>query len=427
MESHPANSALSSAFSPALSQEERQEKRRLILRDSFSLAGLFVITIVLSVVTWFFFRSFEDHRDALAHRWLTRGQYEMQHGHPEPAIYALRSALAYSPGDRDLEIQLATALAVGGHTQEAVSYFSTLRESAPGDGMINLQLARLAAKPPAAESGRAGPGRVSPDRTAETIRYYQEALDGTWQGDGYTRRREVRLELSRYLIAQQDFNRARSQLLIAAGNSLDDPAVKLEIAALFEQAHAPQDALDLYRTAAQKKPASLAALEGAGRTAYELNHYPLAWQYLERAVNHPDFKDRPATETAANRDMLGTAERLVALSPEPGLSVRTRAERVMNAEKIAAVRMAGCTAKMQAPTPELANLTARWGKLPTPLKVLTLEQQPELEESVMQLVFDTERVTATICGAPTGDDALLLRLARIPVTTESAAEEQEQP
>jgi tetratricopeptide (TPR) repeat protein len=392
---------VNSAHSPALSPEERQEKRRLILRDTVSLAGLFTITAALSVVTWLLFRSFEGHREELAQRWLTRGQAEMQKGHPEQAINALRSALAYSPGRRDMEIQLATALAAAGHTQEAISYFSTLWESAPGDGMINLQLARLAAKQ---------------RNKAEAIDYYQAALDGTWQGDGYNRRRDVRLEMAGYLIGLRNFDLARTQLLIAAGNAPDDPAVKLQIAGLLEQAQDPQNALQIYRSVAQKKPVQLAALEGAGRTAFEMSRYQTAREYLERALNHPDFENRPEAERDANRDMLSTSVHLLALYPDPNLSVRARAERVMYAEKVAAERMATCAASAPANAAGLTDLATRWQQIPAHLDLLQVEQQPEMEESIMQLVFDTEHVTASICGAPTGDDALLFRMARLPVT-----------
>lgn len=403
MDTFQVNSAPSSALSP----EERQEKRRLILRDAVSLAGLFLITAALSVVTWLLFRSFEGHREVLAQRWLTRGQAEMQKGHPEQAINALRSALAYSPGRRDMEIQLATALAAAGHTREAVSYFSTLWESAPGDGMINLQLARLAAKQ---------------HNATEAIQYYQAALDGTWQGDGYSRRRNVRLEMSGYLIGLRNFDLARTQLLIAAGNAPDDPAVKLQIAGLLEQAQDPQNALKIYQGVAERKTVPLAALEGAGRTAFEISRYQIAREYLERAVNHPDLDNRPEEERDANRDMLSTSVHLLALYPDPRLSVRARAERVMYAEKVATERMAACAASAAANVPANANgltgLATRWQQIPVHPKLLQVEQQPEMEESIMQLVFDAERVTAGICGAPTGDDALLLRMAGLPLTPE---------
>ena len=40
------------------------------------------------------------------------------------------------------------------------------------------------------------------------------------------------------------------------------------------------------------------------------------------------------------------------------------------------------------------------------------------QDAVMKLVYDTETQTSQICGAPTGDDALLLMLAKSPKAME---------
>ena len=130
-------------------------------------------------------------------------------GHPDQAIVALRTALSYAPGERSYELLLAQALGDAGHTEEAYNYFLGLWETQPGDGFINLRLARLAAK--------------KNDMQA-AINYYRAAIYGTWEGDGIVRRREVRLELSRYLIAHHDLSSARTELLIAGGNAPDDLA-----------------------------------------------------------------------------------------------------------------------------------------------------------------------------------------------------------
>src|SRR5580698_819306 len=164
----------------ALTPEERLQKQKLILRDALALFSLFAIAIVLFFVTYLLFHSFSVHRQQLAQRWLARGDSALHAGQPQVAIDALRSALAYAPDEENLQIELAEALAAAGRTQEAVAYFNTLLETQPGNGLINLQLARLAA--------RQGSEVLA-------IQYYQTALDGTWEGDGYIRRREVRLEL----------------------------------------------------------------------------------------------------------------------------------------------------------------------------------------------------------------------------------------
>ena len=40
------------------------------------------------------------------------------------------------------------------------------------------------------------------------------------------------------------------------------------------------------------------------------------------------------------------------------------------------------------------------------------------QDAVMRLVYDTETQTSQICGAPAGDDALLLMLAKSPKAVE---------
>src|SRR5215813_4484949 len=226
----------------ALTPEERQQRQKLILRDTLALLSLFAIAVLLFFITLFLFHSFSVHRQQLAQRWLARGESALHANQPLAAIDALRSALAYAPDNENLEIELAEALAAAGRTQEAVAYFKALLESRPGNGMINLQLARLAAK--------------QGDESA-AIDYYQAALDGTWQGDGYIRRREVRLELAHYLTDRNRLDQARNQLLIAAGNAPDDVNIHLQVAGMLESSQDLVNALHLYQKALQHRPARL--------------------------------------------------------------------------------------------------------------------------------------------------------------------------
>src|SRR5271170_6180994 len=129
-----------------LTAEERSQKRKLVVRDTVALLTLLIVTLVLFTATVFLYRAFSDMRDRLAQRWLERGEAALHSGHPAEAVEDLRSALAYAPGQRNIEIDLAEALAGAGRTQEATSYFTTLWEAEPGSGIINLQLARLAAR-----------------------------------------------------------------------------------------------------------------------------------------------------------------------------------------------------------------------------------------------------------------------------------------
>jgi len=386
-----------------LTPEERQLRQKLILRDTAALMSLFAIAILLFFITLFLFHSFSVHRQELAQRWLQRGEKALQSNQPLAAIDALRSALAYAPDDEKLQIELAEALAAAGRTEEAVAYFNTLLESRPGNGMINLQLARLAAKE---------------GEEAAALDYYQAALDGTWEGDGYIRRREVRLELAQYLIDRLHFDRARNQLLIAAGNAPDDVNIELQVAGMQEKAQDPANALHLYQKALQHRPARLEALEGASRAASAHNRFLLAKEYLERTLNHADFEKQPAEVQAQFRNMLSDADHILLLYPGPELSVRARAERILADRKIAQERLADCLISKSTVPPALQTLADQWRQLPSTLRLTQLEQDPELEETIMQLVYRTEQITSQQCGAPTGNDALLLKMSQAPEAIE---------
>jgi tetratricopeptide (TPR) repeat protein len=451
-----------------LSAEERLERRRLILSDTLSLSALFVITVALAFVTNRFYQSYASHQQELANRWMVRGEAALNQGNPQAAIIALRSALAFAPGERQIEIKLAEALASAGRIQEATAYFNTLLESEPGNGMINLQLARLAARQ----------NNVTP-----ALDYYHRAIYGNWEGDGYVRRRQVRMELIDFLISERLDDEARNELLVAAGNAPEqDVQFLLQVAMAMEQAHQPGDALVAYQKAVRHDPSSLAAVEGVGRTAFALGHYAEAKQYLERAVNAPGFAEQSPGISGPSRDLLRQATRLLTLYPAPQLRAAARSQRILDDRKIALARLNSClssqaggqqnagstspavppatkrqtgtislpdaieaplqslasrfqhhgatqtgqpgndASSVPKPADALAALSARWQAQPETMQVSRLESDPDLAQSTLQLIYDTERVTAQVCGPSTGDDALLLKIAQAPNAVEQEQE-----
>jgi tetratricopeptide (TPR) repeat protein len=387
---------------PPLTAEERIEKRKLMLRDSIALFTVFLITVVLGVLTYFLFASFSRHRDVLARRWRANGERLLNSGHPREAINALHASLEYAPGNRDIEVELAMALAADNRNLEATAYFNSLLEAQPGNGLIHLQLARLAAKE--------GNATLAEEQ-------YQSALDGTWEGNGYLKRLSVRLELARYLIGRKSYARAQTELRTAAGNAPNAPESQLEIAGLMVQAQDPTDALDIYRALMKIKDAPLEAFEGAGRTAYSEGRIAVAREALAHAVNHAGFAAQDEATREAVKQMLADATRMLELYPGTDLNVRARAERVANNVRIARARMAACFANTNA-AGEMAELQGQWQQIPANLSVRMLEQNPELEQTTMSLVYYTEEQTAPICGVPTGDDALLLKIAQAPLAVQ---------
>jgi tetratricopeptide (TPR) repeat protein len=435
------------AIKPTLTDLDRARRRHLILTDTLSLVTLFAITALLAVLTNYLYQSYASHQVALANRWLQRGEQAMRDGKPVAAIDALRSALAYAPNQRSTEIKLAQALASAGRVQEATVYFNTLLETEQGDGLINLQLARLAARQ---------------GNEAQAIDDYQKAIYGSWQGDGYVRRRDVRFELINYLISRQHLDRARTELLVASGNApADDLTLQLKIAETMEHADDPSDAFHLYKTILHHHPTLWEALDGAGRTAFQMGRYLEAKRYLARAVEGQANEQEPAA-TAQARQELSEATRLLLLYPSSRLSQREQNTRVLADRKLATDRLAKCIATKAAEPPlapstpvtapssgtaskpaasplqslasrltghpaqptkqtdappsvdPLQALAARWQQQPAKISVEDLDADPDLAQTQIQLIYDTELTTQQVCGTPTGDDALLLKIAQAP-------------
>ena len=59
-------------------------------------------------------------------------------------------------------------------------------------------------------------------------------------------------------------------------------------------------------------------------------------------------------------------------------------------------------------------LAERWQQLPAKITLAELEKDPDLAQTQIQLIYDTELITQQVCGAPAGDDALLLKIAQAP-------------
>jgi tetratricopeptide (TPR) repeat protein len=371
-------------------------KRRLILRDTLTFLSLLLITAVLFGVTLFLFRSFTAHRAELAQRWSSRGQAALNSGHPERAIVALRTALLYAPGEHTTELLLAQALGDAGHIEESYNYFLGLWETEPGDGFINLRLARLAA--------------VKRD-VQGAVNYYHASIYGTWEGDGTVRRREVRLELARYLIAQHNDSSAQTELLIAGGNAPDDVPLELTLAKLLQEAGSPSNALRYYEKVLAQDPKNEEALVAAGRLEYEAGSFDDAHRLLEQAAREQEMNSPEV------RTMLDNSARILALEPSKKLPDRERVARILNAREIAKRRFDSCNAQAAAAnelSSPLQDLGAEWASKEAALSREALLEDAAGQDATVKLIFDTEVQTAKICGAPTGDDSLLLTLAKFP-------------
>jgi Tfp pilus assembly protein PilF len=391
----------------AETEELKIAKRRLILRDSISFASLLFGTAVLFAATLFLFRSFTARRVVLAQYWSTAGERDLQAGKPNDAITDLRTALAYSPGTRAYQLLLAQALGqadCSGCRDESFNYYMSLWEAEPGDGPINLALARLAAE--------------RNDRPA-AVNFYRASIYGTWEGHGVDRRADVRLELARYLIAGNQLDAARLELLTASSNAPDNFDRDMALGEMLQQTNDPADAWTAYQKAIADRPADTAALDAAGNLAYRSGDFDDAERMFTRAIatadtGHaasPAASDRVAPD---DRTLAQNAARILELAPSSAQTPQQRVQRILAARAIAKRRFDLCSAQYSAEKPlpaPLDALDARWIGIPGTLTSTVLLRDPAQQAATMHLVFDTEIDTARVCTAATGDDALLLTLS----------------
>jgi len=215
-------------------------------------------------------------QQGLADEWAARGARDLAGGAPGAAAEDFRAAQAFARDRSQYRLQLAQALLAAGRSLEARSELETLWSEAPGSGLVNEQLARLAA----------GQGA-----DADAIRYYHAAIDGAWYGNGGVARRSARLELARLF-----FSRGRV------------PQAQAEIAVLISD-----------------PPVDPRAWRLAGEVAFALGDYRGAVQGLTEAARANEL-DEPT------RELLVRASRVVALDPYArALGARQRLRRVLRA------------------------------------------------------------------------------------------------
>ena len=396
----------SSAINPDLAASSLT-KKKLLLRDSLTFLSLLLLTVVLFTVTLFLFRSFTEHRAELAIRWSDRGRQDIASGHPERAIQALRTALSYAPGERSYELLLAQALGDSGNVEEAFTYFTGLWDARPGDGFINLQLARLAAKKK--DKGQA-------------INFYRASVYGTWEGDGVQRRREVRLELARYLLQQGLPADAREELLIAGGNYPETPQRDIELARLLAEAKALPDAAEFYGRALAGDPKNVVALSEGGRLAYSTGDFVSARRLLGgalREIHSSSSSVRSETPVDAKDldSLLDRSERILALAPFENLRSSERVGRILEMRGIAQRRLDACAALPNGLPASMSAIEGKWATPDGTASRADLLRDSDLQQSSVGLIYETEWAAAKSCGAATGDDALLLLISRYPAVS----------
>jgi tetratricopeptide (TPR) repeat protein len=394
-------------------EEVPRDLRFYMKQEPVILALLAVLAIVFFLAVTGLSRVYHAQQASLGDRWFNRGAADLRLRRFDQAVIEFRAALLYSRDNYDYQLNLAEALLGMGRTGEARAYLENLWDREPENGLVSLELARIAAQ--------------GAD-TDQALRYFHNAIYATWPGDQAVQRRQVRLELIEYLLKIDAKAAAQSELIALAANLGDDPSAHVHAGDLFVRAQDYEHALSQYHLSLSADHRNLAALAGAGRAAFELGRYDVAQRYLQ-AVVAANPRD------TASADRLKTTELVLKMDPfRRKIPAAQRNRIVIEAFSAASNRLEACSSGRAAaagsaagapgtgstanamaapPSTSQASLTDAWTKIKPQITPQGLRKNPDLVEAAMDLAFRIERETSANCGTPTGRDLALLLIAKL--------------
>jgi tetratricopeptide (TPR) repeat protein len=376
---------------------DKQNFRRYLRQEPVILALLSGLAVIFFVAVTALSHLYQAQQESLGNRWFMRGTTDLKQRHFDAAVTEFRSALLYSRDSYAYQLNLAESLIGLKRTGEAYAYFINLWDREPENGLVNLELARIAAQK----------GETEP-----ALRYYHNAIYATWPGDEQVQRRETRLELIGYLLNINAKAHAQAELIALAANLEDDPSQQARVGDLFVQTQDYEHALAEYRLSLKAQPHDPAALAGAGLAAFQLGRYNIAERYLQAAMSA-----NPNDAQSAAR--LKTTALIMQMDPfQRQISVAQRDRIVLEAFAAAGQRLESCSAAGAAKGPATIPvaqpaLSEEWAKMKPQITEPGLRRDPDLVNTAMELVFSIERQTSNACGAASETDAALLLIAKL--------------
>jgi tetratricopeptide (TPR) repeat protein len=376
---------------------DKQNFRRYLRQEPVILALLSGLAVIFFVAVTALSHLYQAQQEFLGNRWFMRGTTDLKQRHFDAAVTEFRSALLYSRDSYAYQLNLAESLIGLKRTGEAYAYFINLWDREPENGLVNLELARIAAQK---------------SETEPALRYYHNAIYATWPGDEQVQRRETRLELIGYLLNINAKAHAQAELIALAANLEDDPSQQARVGDLFVQTQDYEHALAEYRLSLKAQPHDPAALAGAGLAAFQLGRYNIAERYLQAAMSA-----NPNDAQSAAR--LKAAALIMQMDPfQRQISVAQRDRIVLEAFAAAGQRLDSCSAAGAAKGPATIPvaqpaLSEEWAKMKPQITEPGLRRDPDLVNTAMELVFSIERQTSNACGAASETDAALLLIAKL--------------
>jgi len=380
----------------------------LVLRSRETVLGLCaLLLIIFFFLTGMIVQRYHQKRQSLGIEWFAAGQEQMKDNNASAALSDFRNSLVYNPDDTQVQFQLAEALSEEGRNEEARSYLLGLLGQSPSDAPVNLALARIAST-----SGS----------EAEALRYYHGAIYGIWPSNLEENRLNTRLELCRFLVAEDDSASADSELIALESEipRRNGVALHQQTGELFLRAGDANRALEEFRRTLEGPHPPSDAFRGAGLAAFRMGDYRVAERYLERA-------DRAQKKQVDVETALETSRLILAWNPEaPRLTDAERRDRVRHdltqvisrvelCAKASGVDLSGTAANQTAGPDHSDDLVTQYVQAETLQAKLSnrdLARHPDRLDAAINMIFELEATATQKCGEPTGLDEALETLRK---------------
>ena len=247
-------------------------KSRSVIAEGASLRILvtvFGVMVCIFALTGLFSRSFKIEGRDRGRTHFVAAEEQMSRGMYERAINQYRDALLYSRYEPTYRLGLARALYAAQRYSESETYLLELRGGDPTSGIINLLLARLAARE----------GRID-----ESVSYFRTAIHGQWNVDPDEYRLQVRLELVDLLEKHDRQRLLTAELLELVEIDPGDRSVRHRLASLLLASQVLDRASVLFASLIATDPDDRAAILGRAEAEFRLRHYFTARTLYERAL-----------------------------------------------------------------------------------------------------------------------------------------------
>ena len=365
-----------------------------VRREVVTLTLLSGLAIVLFIGVTALSELFHTQQDGLSERWSSRGAADQAAGKFDDAVNDYRASLRYSEDSFSSQLGLAEALIGLKRTSEASAYLVNLWEAQPENGVVNREMARIAA----------GKGD-----TRGALRYYHNAIYAIWTGDAETERRKTRWELIKYLLSIKAPAQAQAELIALAAEVGVDGSQQMNLGQYFLKVQDDHRALDAFRLVLKNDPHNGQALAGAGTAAFGLGDYTLSQHYLRDAV-----QESPTDRDSAT--LLEVADQVMRLDPfRRQISDADRDRAVMGLFNTAGNRLKSCPAAANRPVSagNIQTLSDEWTQMEPKVTARDLRRNQDIVNGALNLAFAIERQAGTSCGSGTPADTALLLISKL--------------